>query len=213
MQAFIHAYPGMALSPAGGAPCIFEGRFEFTATWPDAPEVTDAYMLRIEVPEYPETLPSVFETGGRIPRNVDEHVFPSGKLCLGSELRLRITIGPKLDLVEFADRCIVPYLYSTTRRQAEGRFVLGELAHGNSGLFDDYQDVFGVGDQAGVLAALRILAAKPSSADKHPCPCGCGKRLAQCQFRNRIGEIRTLAPRKFFQQLDESMRKTSGEKA
>lgn len=206
MEAFIQAYPGMAVLPALRNELVFEGCFEFRASYPGAPDLTDAYQLRIEVPDYPEHLPGVFEIGGRIPRDIDEHVFSSGRLCLGSELRLRIKIGAKLNLVHFADQCIVPYLYSTSRRQAEGRFVLGELAHGNRGLFDDYQDIFGISNQADVLAALRILATKPSSASKHPCPCGCGKRLAQCQFRNRIDEIRKIAPRKSFKRIEAAMR-------
>jgi len=206
MEAFIQAYPGMAVLPAMGNELVFEGRFEFIAAYPGAPEVTDAYELRIEVPDYPEQLPRVFEIGGRIPRDIDEHVFDTGHLCLGSELRLRLKIGAKLNLVHFADQCIVPYLYSTSRRQTEGRFVLGELAHGNQGLFDDYQDIFGVTNQAEVLAALRILATKPSSAGRHPCPCGCGKRLAQCQFRDRIDQIRKIAPRSSFKRIDAAMR-------
>lgn len=215
MQDFIRAYPGMALLPALGNETVFEGRFAFTGSWPGAQDVTDAYELRIEVPEYPQQLPRVFETAGRIPKDIDEHVFPrSGKLCLGSELRLRTKIGATLNLVHFADQCIVPYLYSTTRRQSEGQFVLGELAHGNPGLFDDYQDIFGVSNQDAVLAALRILATKPSSADRHPCPCGCGKRLAQCQFRNRIDEIRKIATRRSFQKIEAGMRgKPSGKNA
>jgi hypothetical protein len=215
MLGFIRAYPGMTLLPALGSEIVFEGRFEFTGSWLGAPNVTDAYELKIEVPEYPEQLPRVFETGGRIPKNIDEHVFSrSGQLCLGSELRLRMKIGARLNVVDFADQCIVPFLYSTTRRQTEGHFVLGELDHGNPGLFDDYQDIFGISNQAGVLAALRILATKPSSAGKHPCPCGCGKRLAQCQFGGRIDDIRKIAPRKCFQQMNAAIRgKTSGKRA
>lgn len=213
MQAFIQAYPGMAVLPALGNEVVFKGRFEFKGSLPGAQDVTDAYDLRIEVLEYPEHLPRVFEIGGRIPRNIDEHVFPNGRLCLGSDLRQRITIGAQLDLVRFADRCIVPYLYATTRRRSEGRFVLGELAHGTPGLFDDYQDIFGIGNRAGVLAALRVLATKPSSADKHPCPCGCGRRLIQCQFRNRINEVRRIATRKCFQEMEATLRGTSGKRA
>lgn len=212
MQDFIEAYQGMTILPSPADQAVFEGRFEFTASWHDGPDVSDAYDLRIEVPQYPQGLPRVFETGGRIPRNIDEHVFDSGRLCLGSELRQRLKIGPKLDLVHFADECIVPYLYSHSRRRSEGKFVLGELAHGTGGLFDDYQDIFGVADPASVLVALRILATKPSSADKHPCPCGCGKRLAQCEFRDRIQAIRQLAPRSCFKELDAFMRNTSSGK-
>lgn len=208
MRAFLQAYPGMTLAPATGAATILAGEFSFEATW-NGVDVRDSYELRIEVASYPEHLPKVFETGGRIPRHIDEHVFEaSGQLCLGSELRLRQILGPKLDFMILADRCIVPYLYATSRRRVEGRFVLGQLEHGISGLYEDYQAIMGLQSQSSVRAALRILATKPSAADRHPCPCGCGHRLVQCEFRDRIGELRRLAPRKVFQNMDAALRRT-----
>lgn len=200
MQEFIQAYPGLGVRPAIGGGAVFQGDFEFTALW-DNVEVTDTFELRIEVRPYPENLPRVFELGGRIKPHADEHAFASGQLCLGSELRLRTIIGPTLNLVRFADQCIVPYLYATARRGAEGRYVLGELAHDGRGLIEDYKDLLAVQGEANVRAALRTLTTKPSSADGHPCPCGCGRRLAQCEYRNRIRELRTLAPRKVFRSI------------
>jgi len=124
-----------------------------------------------------------------------------------------MTIGPKLDLVQFADRCIVPYLYATTRRKNEGHFVLGELAHGSAGLFDDYKDIFGVGDEQAVMAAFRILAAKPSAAARHPCHADAGSVWLSVSFAidHRNQKHR---PRKYFQLLRQAMqRKSAGSKA
>lgn len=205
-QAFLDVYRGMAVAPVSADFIAFEGLFGFAANVPGGPEVTDAYQLRIEVPDYPADLPKVFETGGRIPRNIDEHTFSDGRLCLGSELRLRLAIGRKFNLVAFAERCIVPYLYATSRRATEGRFVLGELAHGAEGLLVDYKDIFAVTTDQAVSAALRILCAKPTAADRHPCPCGCGRRLAQCDYRDRLAEFRRLAPRRVFQNIERSLR-------
>ena len=206
VQEFLNAYPGMALRPIGVL-TAFEGQFDFTAAPPDGPEVTDTYALRIEVPEYPAALPRVFETAGRIPRTIDNHVFPkTGNLCLGSYLRLRLKIGPQLNVLRFADECIVPYLYATTRRETDGTFVFDELPHGRPGLIKDYQDIFGISDESSVLATLRILATRSAAADRHPCPCGCGRRLALCQFRVRLNEVRRLAPRRHFQEMERSMR-------
>jgi hypothetical protein len=200
IQAFVDAFPGMAVCPAVDVQVTFQGEFRFSATSGEI-EVTDAYQLRILVPSYPDALPRVFEIGGRIPPVADEHAFPDGRLCLGSALRLRTIIGKKLDLVDFADRCIVPFLYATTRRATEGHFVFGELDHGAAGLVADYRDLLGVRDEAGVRAALRLLTTKPTSADRHRCPCGCGRRLAQCEYRDRICEFRALASRKSFREI------------
>lgn len=209
MLAFLQAYPGMAVAPAKGGATVLAGTFAFKASW-EGVEVKDSYDLRMELMAYPEFLPKVFETGGRIPRSIDEHIFEhSGELCLGSELRLRQTLGSKLSLVTFADRCVVPFLYAATRRRSEGRFVLGELKHGSAGLYDDYQAILGLESESAVCAALRILATKPKAADRHPCPCGCGRRLIHCEFRNRINELRCIAPRKVFQRMDIALRGTT----
>ncbi len=206
LQAFVRAYPGMSVDPATGGPAVLRGTFAFEAAWGGV-DVKDAYELRIEVASYPQTMPRVFETGGRIKREADEHVFAeSGRLCLGSELRLRQKIGPRLDLLSFADECIVPFLYAATRRKTEGRFVLGELSHGYAGLYEDYQDLFGVTGDEAVRSALRVLATTPRAAVRHRCPCGCGKRLGQCKFRDRIAEIRQLAPRKVFEDMNRALR-------
>ena len=51
--------------------------------------VAKRYSLEIALPpDYPFSLPAVWETGGRIPREADRHVFPApGCLCLGDRLR------------------------------------------------------------------------------------------------------------------------------
>jgi len=190
----------MAVRPTRGDEVTLSGEFAFVASW-EGMQVTDRYQLRIHVPKYPQKLPRVFELGGRIKIDSDEHTFPDGQLCLGSELRIRTQIGPSMDLARFADRCLVPYLYATTRRVSEGRYVLGELAHGHPGLIEDYKDLLGVDSEEQVRSAIRALATKASSADRHPCPCGCGKRLAQCEFRERLSEFRKLAPQRVYAEL------------
>src|SRR5262249_46427942 len=39
--------------------------------------------LALAVTQHPHAMPSVWETGGRIPREIDRHVFDDGSLCLG----------------------------------------------------------------------------------------------------------------------------------
>jgi hypothetical protein len=86
LQVFLKAYPGMLLAPTMDGVTVLAGTFEFEASW-EGVVVKDSYDLRIEAGSYPEALPVVFETGGRIPRRMDEHVFESsGRLCLGSGL-------------------------------------------------------------------------------------------------------------------------------
>jgi hypothetical protein len=59
---------------------LLEGRF--VVSGPSGP--FDFYEVRVGVgPEYPSQEPIVFETGGRIPKDIDRHIFPKhGDCCL-----------------------------------------------------------------------------------------------------------------------------------
>mgnify|MGYP001226544551 CR=1 FL=1 len=50
-----------------------------------------------------------WETGGRIPRNF--HKLEYQALCLVLRIRLRILVGQRPRLIDFVNKCVVPYLY------------------------------------------------------------------------------------------------------
>lgn len=102
------------------------------------------YSLLIHIPlNYPENPPIVFESKGAIHNSPANHINPDGSLCLGSPLRLKILLKRNPDFNHFFEKCILPYLYAVTINIKEkGGFPFGELAHGATGLFLDFQDFF-----------------------------------------------------------------------
>src|SRR5438477_6571970 len=90
MRDFVRDYKLMAIRPRPGKTPLRTGRFEFRARHPEAGEVEDAFDLEIDVPDtFPRELPTVIETGNKIPRTRAYHVNQNdGTLCLGSPLRL-----------------------------------------------------------------------------------------------------------------------------
>src|SRR4051794_31021288 len=100
----------MVFRPRTGKPPVLRGRFAFSARHHEKGEVEDGFDLEIEIPpRFPEDVPIVTETGGRIPREADHHVNKDGKLCLGSPLRLRHLLAEAPTLTGFAATCLVPY--------------------------------------------------------------------------------------------------------
>ncbi|MEW6405777.1 MAG: hypothetical protein AB1649_28630, partial [Chloroflexota bacterium] len=73
-----------------------------------------------------------------------------------------------------------------------------ELAHGDKGELQDYIDLFGLKNPLQAKQALSLLSMKERVANKHPCPCGCGKRLGTCDFRDRLNAIRQLTSLSWF---------------
>lgn len=179
---------------------ILAGVFRFTMEPPGHPSITDSYQIRLQLPLVPTSaLPQVYEDGGRIPRELDHHVYPDGSLCLGSPLRLRQILGAMPSLLRFLTQCVAPFLYAVSWREQGGfGYPFAELAHGTAGLIDDYERLFSLQGRPKVMATLNLLALPKRVANKLLCPCGCGLRLGRCGFRIRLAPWRKLAARKVY---------------
>ncbi len=200
LEQFLDDYPGMSISPSLDSSVRLHGNFRFIANVDGNDEVEDSYKLEIIIPDqFPSSIPTVRETGGKIPREADHHVNQDGSLCLGSPLRLLKKIYSTPDLSGFTDKCLIPYLYAVSYKLKNGgAFVLGELGHGTTGLIDDYSAIFDLKERCQVEQAVALLGLKKRKANKRPCPCGCGKRLGVCPFRFKINEFRKMAPASWF---------------
>ena len=94
---------------------------------------------------YKEQLPLVYETAGKTPQDGNHHVNPDSSLCLGSPLRLYKILGRNFSLIDFVERCLVPFLYSISLAEAgHSRFKFDELAHGVMGLSTNTLNCFAV---------------------------------------------------------------------
>jgi hypothetical protein len=200
VQSFIRDYPGMRIAPSRGSGVALRGAFEFSARPSDGEEIRDCYELEVHVPRgFPAEIPSVAETGRRIPRSLSYHIGPDGALCLGSPLRLREIIARRPTLNGFAENCLVPYLYAASHKLTHGgAFLFGELAHGKEGIVGDYAKLLGLEDPAQAIRALELLGMKRRLANRAVCPCGCGRRLGQCSLNLRLGKLREVASREWF---------------
>ncbi len=200
LNQFLDDYPGMSTAPHSGAGVCLRGKFRFKADVSGREVIEDSYKLEIIVPDkFPQALPTVKETDGKIPRDGRFHVNPDGSLCLGSPLRLLKIIYYFPNLSGFAGKCLVPYLYAVSYKLRNGgTFVFGELAHGDQGIMDDYSHMLGLTERSQITQAIQLLGVKKRIANKKPCPCGCGKRLGACSFHHKLNEFREMAPVSWF---------------
>ena len=208
VNSFRRDYPDMVSRPERGFVAVLKGKFRFEATFLGKSPVRDSYCLVIKVPDgFPKEVPSVFETGRRIPHDGKHHVNPDGSLCLGSPLRLKWVLHKDPSLIGFAEKCIVPYLYSMSRHLLHGEpFVFDELAHGYEGEINDYCSLFGLKALEQVLPILSLLAIKKRCANKKQCPCGCGLRLGKCRLHFRLNEFRRIESRFYYQSVMSRLR-------
>jgi len=190
----------MRVGPSTGRAVRLRGEFAFTADHEDGPVIEDTYDLDIKITaRYPDDLPIIKETGGRVPRDLDHHVYPSGALCLASPRRLHQIALSTPGLTSYAQKALVPYLYAISHWEETGEeFLFGELAHGAVGLVSDFGQVLDLVDPGKIAEAIHLLGMKRRKANKHPCPCGCGDRLGVCTFNETIRELRDRHGRPFF---------------
>jgi hypothetical protein len=200
LSQFLRDYPGMSPAPCSDTGVCLRGKFWFKASVSSGDEIDDSYKLEIVVSDkFPQALPKVKETGGKIPRDGNFHVNPDGTLCLGSPLRLLRKVHSSPSLTGFADKCLVPYLYAVSYKLMHGGdFVFGELAHGDQGIVDDYSVMLGLKEKHQIQRAIQLLGIKKRIANKKLCPCGCGKRLGACPFHHKLNEFRKMAPVSWF---------------
>ncbi|MFC1684047.1 hypothetical protein ACFL0R_01065 [Pseudomonadota bacterium] len=199
MSAFLTDYPGMSLQPTRNGDTKICGLFQFKAKGAGE-EIEDTFELEILLDSaFPCTIPKVRETAGSIPNTGDYHVNPDGTLCLGSPLRLKKALFDSPDLVSFAEKCLVPYLFSVSIKiRNGGKFITGELPHGTAGIIHDYMEMLGLNTIAKVAYALNLMGTKKRIANKKTCPCGCGLRLGRCPLHYRLNALRPAASRAWF---------------
>jgi hypothetical protein len=191
----------MAIRPSRTADTVLKGRFSFNARHSSAGTIADGFDLKIVLPRrFPLELPSVTETGGRIPKKADHHVNETdGTLCLGSPLSLLKLLAGEPTLPGFAGRCLIPYLYAVSHKLAHGgKFLFGELDHGEPGMIADYLELLGLHTLRQVREAIRLLGMKKRLANKQQCPCGCSLRVGSCKFNFRLREFRAFASRAWY---------------
>jgi hypothetical protein len=196
LEELLAKYPGLRLVSGPSGSVRLAGVFAFVAEAPSREQISDEYHIEIDVPEsFPQQLPSIKETQGRIP--ADFHKLEGGALCLGAPTRLLLIARESVSLPRFVDRCVVPYLYGRSYFEKYRTMPFGELEHGAAGIRNDFASLFGVEDRKAAAEFVRLTSMRRRQANKARCPCGSLRRLGRCHNR-RVNNLRTRLGRKWF---------------
>lgn len=183
-------YPNLHLHVVGDR-AVISGTFPVRG--PDDVEI-DSYQVSIELPDdYPESLPIVRETGGRIPWQVDFHVEPNGRACviLPDDRWRSFPVGARFSA--YLAGPLHNFFLSQTAHAETGQWPFGEWGHGKEGIFQHYRDLLGTRDDATVRRFLLVLA-KLDLNRGQDCPCGSGKKVKRC-CAIRIADLRSKVSR------------------
>lgn len=168
-----------AVEVVGSLPIINEG------------SLLDRFLIKLTVdPSYPRQIPSLFETGGRIPHTKERHISPgSGEacVCLRDEWPW---IAPDCPTVlGFIRGPVTHFFIWQLCYQQFGKDRLGGWGHGGQGRLEFYQDRLGI-DNLETIRSFLLHLAKPRFQANWLCYCGSGRKASKCH-KGKIISFRT----------------------
>lgn len=141
----------------------------------------DSYTIKI-VPtkEYPLRFPWVYEIGGRIPNNIDWHVYPDdGHWCFSSIPEEILTCKAGINLGNFIENQVQPYLFNQKYRETYG-FFLKERPHGNKGNVQFFMETFNTKDLTAIIKGLLFIKQRNEPNRVSQCFCGAQRKYRKC---------------------------------
>lgn len=173
-----------------GEACSVRGTYPVTADG----KVIDRYELEIALPsDYPASLPLVWETGGRIPREADRHVFPdTGSLCLGVPLALWIQLKGDFSLPTVLDIPVRNFLIGNALVEKGEPWPHGDRSHGAAGILEFCGDLLGTSEPMAIAQFLLALV-KGKVRGHWLCPCGSGEIIRKCH-KEAVEALRGVPP-------------------
>ena len=158
-------------------------------------EVLDRYQVEIEfLTDYPDSVPIIRETAGRIPRTPDSHIITSDGQCCLFLPDERWKVCPEgSSFLDFLNGPVRTFFLGQTMVRLGQPWPFGEHEHGVKGILDYYEGLLGSNDLRIILTYLRYIS-KPIIKGHWDCPCGNGKRLRNCHFQELIELRRKISP-------------------
>jgi hypothetical protein len=148
----------------------------------DGDKIVDRFLIEVEFPpKYPRGVPLVYEIGGRIPRTIDRHIFPTGDACLFFPLQLSDVYPAGASLLDFLKGPVQSYFVSQSYFELTGEWLLGEWPHGEDAIYDYYGSILKTKERTVISKYLQVISRKEIKGH-WPCPCGSGKLLRRCHL-------------------------------
>jgi hypothetical protein len=165
-------------------------------TFPVEHDGREIDRLKVEVvipPGFPKSPPIVFETGGRIPRTFDRHIFSdAGGCCLFYPDAFKIRYPNGMPFLEFLRGPVRDYFLGQLAVEDGKPWPFGHLGHGIRGGVEFYEGELGVQGNEAVIKLLYCLSMRELKGH-HVCPCRSGRRLRNC-CRERVEGLRKRIP-------------------
>ncbi|MBD1434353.1 SEC-C domain-containing protein [Sphingobacterium sp. DN00404] len=191
----IRTFPDLQLRSREGSLPFLKGKItlrdEYGASY-------DAYHIKIDCSDdYPNNFPLVYETSGRLPKNIDWHVYEDGHFCICTPIEESIHCSKGITVATFIHDHILPYLHNQSFREKEGYF-LHERSHGVKGILESIQDILKINDLKTAYSLLVHIYKNGTPSRTSPCFCGSEKKYRYCH-REAYQSLKNIGQEKLLQ--------------
>jgi hypothetical protein len=156
-------------------------------------EELDRYQIEIEFPtDYPDQLPIVRETAGRIPWEPDRH-NSNGIACVLLPEDRWWSFPPDKPFSYYLTVPLHNYFLGQSLVEAGEIWPFSEHRHGFEGVIDFYKEHFGTDNPKTVLLLLKLVASGRFKGHWQ-CPCYSGKLLRHCHWQGLL-DVANRMPR------------------
>lgn len=169
-------YKGLNIREINGA-VVLEGSIHLC----EGDEILDTYQLQIHASEkYPFSFPFVYETGGKLPINIDWHVYEdTGRCCIKIPPEEKLICKGGISLLGFLKNELVPYLFNQTFRRENGYYI-NERSHGTKGLIEFYGEKLSTRNVSVIIKLLGFIIYNTEPNRVARCFCGKHEKYRKC---------------------------------
>jgi hypothetical protein len=192
-QQIASLYPGLKMVLRENTYWI-EGKIKFNAVFGDI-SIEDQYDIQISLDNFPDSVPSVIESGKRINRIPDNHIDSKGVLCLGN--RLECYEKCQESLVSFFDNLLIPFLYANSYKEKYKKYPWPTLNHFSAGILQYYAELFEK-TELEISEFFENISILNTIKGHHQCFCGKDKKYRDCCRKHLIKIINDPKKYKIF---------------
>jgi len=169
--------------------------------------IEDTYSVKLLISKkFPNKIPKVFEVGGRIEPDPDNHinVYDSNSLCLEIPPLLNSLFNKDPSLTGFLNNLVIPFLFNYSYKEKNVDYPKAQWCHGGAGVLDFYMEYFGINKRSQAKEFFRIGFHQNKRKDGSRsccsgltfkghsiCYCGSGKKIRDCH-RNVLKKYHEL---------------------
>ena len=141
----------------------------------------DKYAISVQLSnDYPESIPLVFETGNRIPKNADRHFnSETGIACLFLPEERYKFYRKGASISDFITGPVSSFFLGQTYYDLTHNWPAGQRSHGNAGIIEFYSELLKTTNRDTIVNFIEYLT-KPQIKGHWNCYCGSKTKLRDC---------------------------------